>query len=76
MFYQDFLNLDEIKSKSIVKKYQKSKNNILVIGGLGYIGSHLVKDLLDRGEKVSVIDCCLLDLMFLINFQNIKILNL
>jgi len=30
--------------------------NILVTGGAGYIGSHCTKILLERGEKVSVID--------------------
>lgn len=30
--------------------------NILVIGGAGYIGSHVVKALLDRGENITVFD--------------------
>jgi UDP-glucose 4-epimerase len=30
--------------------------NILVIGGAGYIGSHVVKALLDRGEDITVFD--------------------
>ena len=30
--------------------------NILVIGGAGYIGSHVVREFLDRGHKVTVFD--------------------
>ncbi|MCL1814243.1 MAG: UDP-glucose 4-epimerase GalE [Treponema sp.] len=30
--------------------------NILVIGGAGYIGSHVTRELLDRGHKVTVFD--------------------
>ncbi|RMD55164.1 MAG: NAD-dependent epimerase/dehydratase family protein, partial [Nitrospirae bacterium] len=29
---------------------------ILIVGGAGYIGSHMVKALLDRGEEVLIID--------------------
>ena len=29
---------------------------VLVSGGAGYIGSHMVLELLDRGEKVVVLD--------------------
>lgn len=31
----------------------------MVIGGLGYIGSGVVLDLLENNEKVSVLDCCM-----------------
>jgi len=30
--------------------------NILIIGGAGYIGSHVVREFLDRGHKVTVFD--------------------
>ncbi|MDR2049278.1 MAG: NAD-dependent epimerase/dehydratase family protein, partial [Treponema sp.] len=30
--------------------------NILVIGGAGYIGSHVTRELLDRGHRVTVFD--------------------
>ncbi len=33
-----------------------NKKSILVTGGAGYIGSHVVKQLLDAGEKVVVLD--------------------
>ena len=36
------------------------KQNILVTGGAGYIGSHVVHLLLDNGYDVSIIDKILL----------------
>ncbi|MCL2233805.1 MAG: NAD-dependent epimerase/dehydratase family protein, partial [Treponema sp.] len=30
--------------------------NILIIGGAGYIGSHVARELLDRGHTVTVFD--------------------
>jgi nucleoside-diphosphate-sugar epimerase len=52
------LNMKEFKI-NFIKDYQASKKGTLVIGGLGYIGSGVVLDLLKNGEKVSVLDCCM-----------------
>ena len=35
---------------------QSSKNSILVTGGAGYIGSHMVRMLIDNGYKVTILD--------------------
>ena len=52
------LNIKEFKI-NFIKNYQKSRQGTLVIGGLGYIGSGVVSDLLKNGDKVSVLDCCM-----------------
>jgi len=42
--------------------------NILVIGGCGFIGSHLVEELIERGNEVSVVGCqCRLE-----NLESVK----
>jgi FlaA1/EpsC-like NDP-sugar epimerase len=53
-----FLNIKEFKV-NYIKNYNSSKQGILVIGGLGYIGSELVYDLLQNNQKVSVLDCAM-----------------
>jgi len=52
------LNIKEFKI-NFIKNYNKSRQGTLVIGGLGYIGSGVVLDLLNKGKKVSVLDCCM-----------------
>ena len=72
-----FLNINEFKI-NFVKNYSKTKKDILVIGGLGYIGSHLVNRLLKDGKNVSVLDCCMYGkntLKKFNNYQNFKFLE-
>ena len=45
------MNQEELK-KQIAKKY----NRALVTGGAGFIGSHIVEELLDAGIEVIAID--------------------
>ena len=52
------LNIKEFKI-NFIKNYNQSRQGTLVIGGLGYIGSGVVLDLLNKGDKVSVLDCCM-----------------
>lgn len=52
------LNIKEFKI-NFIKNYNQSRQGTLVIGGLGYIGSGVVLDLLNKGSKVSVLDCCM-----------------
>ena len=52
------LNIKEFKV-NFIKDYNQSRQGTLVIGGLGYIGSGVVLDLLNKGSKVSVLDCCM-----------------
>ena len=51
-----FLNIREINI-TFIKSYNSSRQGTLVIGGLGYIGSGVVLDLLNKNDKVSVLDC-------------------
>jgi nucleoside-diphosphate-sugar epimerase len=53
-----FINLKEF-NVHFIKNYNISRQGTLVIGGLGYIGSGVVLDLLRNNEKVSVLDCCM-----------------
>jgi nucleoside-diphosphate-sugar epimerase len=53
-----FINLKDFKI-NFIKDYNRSRQGTLVIGGLGYIGSGVVLDLLRNNEKVSVLDCCM-----------------
>src|SRR5689334_1779085 len=39
-----------------INKIERRKMTILVTGGAGYIGSHMVHELLDRGEAVVALD--------------------
>ena len=49
------LRSEDRRSRSVVPE-QPDENNVLVIGGAGYIGSALVKKLLDVGLQVAVLD--------------------
>lgn len=53
-----FINLKDFKI-NFIKDYNRSRQGTLVIGGLGYIGSGVVLDLLRNNEKISVLDCCM-----------------
>jgi nucleoside-diphosphate-sugar epimerase len=53
-----FLNIKEFEV-NYIKDYNSSRQGTLVIGGLGYIGSELVYDLLQNNQKVSVLDCAM-----------------
>jgi nucleoside-diphosphate-sugar epimerase len=48
--------------------------NVLVTGGCGYVGSMLVKRLLDEGHNVTVVDIMWFG-NFLGSHQNLKIIN-
>ena len=52
------LNIKEFKI-NFIKNYNQSRQGTLIIGGLGYIGSGVVRELLEKGDKVSVLDCCM-----------------
>lgn len=66
-----FINIQEFKI-NFIKNYNKSRQGILIIGGLGYIGSGVVLDLLTKEEKVSVLDCCMYGDAVLKKFKTFK----
>ncbi len=52
-----FLNLRVgSHSAGVVKRIISEKGPILVVGGAGYIGSHVVEQLLSKGRRVRVLD--------------------
>src|SRR5207244_8079953 len=44
------------KPRAVSRPQEGCLKRVLVTGGAGFIGSHLVKSLLDRGDEVSIID--------------------
>ncbi|MBT5954886.1 NAD-dependent epimerase/dehydratase family protein [bacterium] len=71
---------DLIDSKEFVNKksHTDKKSITLVTGGAGYIGTHLVKKLLDNGQKVRVLDNFIFGKSYLpeyFNHPNLEIIN-
>ncbi len=56
IFLNSFSSWDRICVHAKVKRMNVRNGAVLVTGGAGYIGSHAALALLDRGEKVVVID--------------------
>ena len=52
--YRDFLFLNKLWKED--PKWKIWKKNVLVTGGAGFIGSHLVDRLINEGHNVSIID--------------------
>ena len=44
------------KIKSYFKRSSSNKEKILVTGGLGYIGSHTVVELIEAGYEIFIVD--------------------
>ena len=51
-----FLVNSYLRSKSNTNEFKQDRNKILIIGGAGYIGSSLLKQLLEKGYKVRILD--------------------
>jgi len=45
-----------LRSKSNTNEFKQDRNRVLIIGGAGYIGSSLLKQLLKKGYKVRILD--------------------
>jgi len=52
--YRDFLFLNKVWKED--PKWKIWKKNVLVTGGAGFIGSHLVDKLIEEGHNVSILD--------------------
>lgn len=54
--WRPLVNLEEGIGKTIDWAKKPGKSKILITGGAGFIGSHLAKALMDRGDEIVIID--------------------